>query len=264
MYGNTSSIFKLYYRTSSYVSQILLKCFHLKWCRKGLVMLQTINSIEDIWQFMQQTYDELKDKIKFDSDGRPIFQKKDFLNKIPEELVTFDYRNNSSITTPKSKTALAFFEPDKRIYPRLSKMKQDLPIYRQYAGVVFPDITITKDMDVGLQETLILANHLFAAYLVVNGIKVIFNTRTASTKTLEAFNNIPRGVMCASGFLGCKNATNFSTAADYTNKILMLLPGSLLIYGKHDKIIDFQLNNLGINYHYFQDFHGRSRLEAVA
>lgn len=58
-------------------------------------MLQNINNIEDIWRFMQQTYDALKGKIKFNSDGWPIFQKKDFLNKIPEELVTFDYRNNS-------------------------------------------------------------------------------------------------------------------------------------------------------------------------
>lgn len=119
-------------------------------------------------------------------------------------------------------------------------------------------------MDHELQETLILANHLFAAYLVANGVKVVFNTRTADITTLDTFKNIPQGVMCASGFLGCKNSTNFFEASKYTNKILRILPETLLIYGKHDKKIDMQLDTLGINYLYFQDFHSKSKMEVVA
>lgn len=238
--------------------------FHLKWCRKELIMPLAINNIVDICRFMQQMHDELKEQIEFDSDGWPIFQRTNFVSEVPEEFVTFDYRTNSLITAPRNKTVLAFFEPDRRIYPRLSKIKQDLPIYKQYAGVVFPDITITTDMDHELQETLILANHLFAAYLVANGVKVVFNTRTADITTLDTFKNIPQGVMCASGFLGCKNSTNFFKASKYTNKILRILPETLLIYGKHDKKIDMQLDTLGINYLYFQDFHSKSKMEVVA
>lgn len=67
-------------------------------------------------------------------------------------------------------------------------------------------------MDYEMQEMMMLANQLFAAVLVVNNIKIIFNTRSGTKATTYHFKNVPRHVMCASGFLGCKNAEDIVSA----------------------------------------------------
>lgn len=121
-----------------------------------------------------------------------------------------------------------------------------------------PDITITRDMDFEMQEMIMLANQLFVATLVVNNIKIIFNTRNGTLNTLNCFKHVPRHVMCASGFLGCDNSSDIFSSSPYVNKILRLMPSKLLIYGKHDYIVDQQLESLGINYRYYSDFHTRS------
>lgn len=110
-------------------------------------------------------------------------------------------------------------------------------------------------MDLELQDTIILANQLFMAILAVNGIKVVLNTRIGNKNFTEYFKNIPHFTMCASGFLGCKNAKSHLEANSYVNKICYLFPEKLLLYGKKDILVNEQLNNLGINYKYYEDFH---------
>ncbi len=203
-------------------------------------------------------YAYLKEKINFDSKGWPIFQRNHFLNEWPEDMVTFDNRN-SHLISQKANTLLCFYMGDIQNYRRFKTIQQDIPIYKQYVGVVIPDITITEDMDDELQEMLMLANQLFAACLAVNGVKIVFNTRNGNIDTLYNFRHIPRNIMCASGFLGCKNSSDYLSAARYINKILLLMPEKLIIYGKHDIVVDNQLDCLGINYRYYSDFHTRSK-----
>ena len=130
-----------------------------------------------------------------------------------------------------------------------------MDLYKEYLGVIGPDITITEDMDAEMQETILLANQLFMAVLAVNGIKVVLNTRAGNRPAGVAFVNIPRGIMCASGFFGCPKSKNIIEALRYTDKILTIFPSALIIYGKKDSLVEEQLNQLGIRYRYYKDFH---------
>lgn len=215
----------------------------------------------DLLKITDAFYQHAQHKISFDSDGWPIFQREHFLDVWPQDMVTYDNRN-SKLIAPKDETLLCFYMGDIPNYRRFTNLYRDMPIYQQYKGVVIPDITITYDMDHELQSMLMLANQLFAAVLAVNGVKLVFNTRNGSTATVKHFRNIPRHIMCASGFLGCANADDATTVAPYINKILGLMPSKLLIYGKHDDIVDAQLTRLGIDYRYYVDFHTRSKINS--
>lgn len=215
-------------------------------------------NLHDLLQITDGFYQYAKYRIPFDSDGWPIFKREYFLDEWPQDMVTYDNRN-SRLIAPKSETLLCFYMGDVQNYRRFANLHKDIPIYKQYKGVVVPDVTITYDMDYEFQSMLMLANQLFAAVLAANGVKIVLNTRNGSHDSLMHFKNIPRHIMCASGFLGCRNAGNAVAAAPYTNKILSLLPSKLLIYGKPDKAVNEQLDSLGIDYHYYEDFHTRSK-----
>lgn len=197
-------------------------------------------------------------KIEFDSDGWPVFRKEHFLNEWPSDMVTYENRK-SNLILPEKETVLCFYMGDVQNFRRFKNLPNDIPVYQRYLGVVVPDITITRDMDCEMQEMAMLANQLFAAVLVANNIKIVFNTRSGIQTTTSHFKNVPRHVMCASGFLGCDNAEDAISATPYVNKILGLRPSKLIIYGKHDTIVDSQLDILGIDYRYFPDFHTRSK-----
>lgn len=213
----------------------------------------------ELMKIINEFYNYLQNIINFDSDGWPIFEKENFLDEWPEDVTTFGNRN-SFLISQKEKTLICSYMGDIQNYRRFMKIMIDIPIYQQYLGVVVPDITITRDMDYEMQEMIMLANQMFAAVLVANNIKIVFNTRSGSKETTNHFKNVPRHIMCASGFLGCSNSTDIISAAPYVNKILGLLPDKLVIYGKHDCLVDNQLDLLGINYRYYPDFHTRSKL----
>lgn len=197
-------------------------------------------------------------KIEFDSDGWPIFRKEHFLDKWPRDMVTFENRTSNLILS-EAETVLCFYMGDIQNFRRFKNLLNDIPVYQRYLGVVVPDITITRDMDYEMQEMTMLANQLFAAVLAANNIKIVFNTRNGIQATTCHFKNVPRHVMCASGFLGCAHAENTISAAPYIDKILGLMPGKLMIYGKHDVVVDNQLDLLGVDYRYYPDFHTRSK-----
>ena len=197
-------------------------------------------------------------KIEFDSAGWPVFRKEHFLDKWPRDMVTFENRTSNLILS-EAETVLCFYMGDVQNFRRFKNFSNDISIYQRYLGVVVPDITVTRDMDYEMQEMMMLANQLFAAVLAANNIKIVFNTRNGISSTACHFRNVPRHIMCASGFLGCKNAEDAISAAPYINKILRLMPEKLLIYGKHDIAVDNQLNLLGIDYRYYSDFHTRSK-----
>ena len=197
-------------------------------------------------------------KIEFDSDGWPVFQKEHFLDEWPGDMVTYENRT-SNLILPEAETVICFYMGDVQNFRRFKNLLNDIPVYQRYLGVVVPDITITRDMDCEMQEMMMLTNQLFAAALVANNIKIVFNTRSGIQSTTRHFKNVPRHVICASGFLGCENATDSITATPYINKILGLMPEKLMIYGKHDIAVDKQLDLLGIDYRYYSDFHSRSK-----
>jgi hypothetical protein len=226
------------------------------------IMQKHIDSLADLLDIIQKMSEYLVGKIQFTKDGWPIFERKHLLLDLPEKVITCQYRNTISPDL-KSKTLLCFFSADSRIYPRFLNLFDELDEYKCYLGVAAPDITVTWDMDIELQECLMLANQLFLAVLAVNGVKVVFNTRCGSANTQKCFHNIPRNAMWISGFLGCSTAKSFYEADIYVAKILRLLPCQLIIYGKHDHRIDSELNMIGLDYYYYADYRSLSKKEVA-
>ena len=222
--------------------------------------MTNIRSIMDLLDIINEMYGRVDGKIEFDEDGWPVFRKEHFLSEWPGDVVTYDNRN-STIVAPSTDTLICFFAGDKQNYRRFVKLSSDIDVYRMYKGVVVPDITVTGDMDIEMQDTIMLANQLFAAVLAANDIKIVWNTRSGSNRPDHCFRNVPRNVMCASGFLGCR--TNEALATMYVNKLLGLLPDKLVIYGKNDALVNKQLDALGVSYRYYDDFHRRSKRRAA-
>ena len=217
-----------------------------------------VQSLYDIFVVVDGLYLYLSDKnIDFDEDGFPIFRSDMFLDEWPDMVVPF-YRRNDKNVTNKKKTVICFFAKDCELYPRLSKLLSEIDEYKSFMGVIGFDLSITFDMDEEWQRIIALLNQLFLAVLAVNGVKIVFNSRSAGLSTNDIFKNVPQNIMVASGFLGCdclKADHDFS----YLGKIISILPQKLILYGKHDLIAENQLDTIGINYKVYMDYHRRSK-----
>ena len=212
-----------------------------------------MHNLLDLIKMSDKYISYLKDNnFKFDKNGFPIFTENMFLKELPDQIVPYSNRN-SKLVKNKKKTLLCSFTSDVRIYPRFKNIFDEIDIYKQYLGVATPDITVTEDMDIEWQQSIILLNQLFAAVLAVNGIKIVLNTRIGSIQNIRLFKHYPKNAICISGFLGCAKDNKYNY--NYLSKILYLLPSTLLIYGKKDKNTNIKLDTMGINYKYYIDFH---------
>jgi len=167
-----------------------------------------------------------------------------FLDEYPELIVPVNQKKNQRIKNPK-KTVICFFCKDSLIYPRYDKIFEEIDMYKEYMAVIEPDITVTADMDIEWQNTIMLLNQLFMAVLAVNGIKVILNTRMGVETTIKAFENIPKYVMVASSFLGC-DRKYIPDDYTYVTKIMTLLPSRLILYGACNDKLQEKIEDMGI------------------
>lgn len=212
-----------------------------------------INSLLDLLKFTEKLIEHLSNKIEFSNDGFPIFEDKMILQQKPDLIVPYYNRKNKIVKNP-NKTVLCFYSADSILYRRLEKVFNDIIEYKKYMGVIGLDLTITRDMDDEWQNLIMLINQLFLAVLACNKIKIIPNARIGSQASINNLKSIPPNVIWATSFLGCENLKSESDL-NFISKILYILPSEILIYGKHDKIAEKQLNNIGINYHTYTDFH---------
>lgn len=212
-----------------------------------------VKNLIDIFSITEKLYLYLNGKIDFDENGYPIFKPEMFLNEWPDMVIPFSHRKNWRVKD-KRKTILCFYDRDHNLYPRVANVIEEIDEYRDFLGVIGSDITITEDMDTEWQEFIFLLNQLFIAVLAVNGIKIVPNTRSACLDERRIFKNIPQNIMVASGFLGC-DSTKSEQDYSYLTKILTLLPDKLIIYGKQDKIVEKQLDTMGISFRVYKDFH---------
>lgn len=65
----------------------------------------------DLMQIIDTYYCYISDKLPVDNEGWPIFKEEHFLNDWPNDIITFENRNNNLITS-KSKTVLCFYTGD--------------------------------------------------------------------------------------------------------------------------------------------------------
>ena len=212
-----------------------------------------IKSLYDILSLIDTYYLYLNERnVKFNEQGFPLFEKEMFATTWPKQVIPYDHRKNK-IVAEKSSTVICFFSKDERIYPRLEKVFREIPVYKEYAGVIAADVTVTEDMDLEWQRLVILLNQLFLMILAINGVKIIANLRIGSPCTLDCLDTIPRNVMCASGFLGCLKQKQGEMT--YITKLMNMRPSKLVIYGKHDAVAEEQMSRMGIEYNVYPDFH---------
>lgn len=200
--------------------------------------------------------------VPFNSNGYPVLSKNAYLKRIPDNLVTYKSRKSSFVTN-KATTALCFFMSDKHILVRMRNLYKELPLYKQYLGVVVPDITVTSDMELEWQREIMLINQLFGAVLAVNRIRLIANSRNGSRETISSLNAIPAGVIFAVGTLGCE-LIHSEIDTTFLQKMLRLRPSSVLIYGRKDPMLESQLSRFGIPYKRFNDMHTRYKKRKAA
>ena len=194
--------------------------------------------------------------IRFDGYGFPLVPSSCYADVVPGEMLPYTHRH-SRFCKDASRAAICFFMDDRRIYPRFECLPDEIENYRGYAAVVVPDLTVTADMDLPWQGFIMLLNQLFGAALAVNGIKIIANTRCGSLTSVHYLRAIPKGVLCASGSLGCGVLTH-EADFDYLSKLLLLLPSVSLVYGKKDPIAFGQFSTMGIPVKRYPDIHVRS------
>ncbi|MBR6254154.1 MAG: hypothetical protein IKR22_01840 [Clostridiales bacterium] len=212
---------------------------------------------------IEREYREYLDShgAEFDEQGYPVFKPSMFATTWPEAMVTYSHRNNPKLVRDPGKTAICFFDSDRKLFPRLEKVLDDLAEYKRFMAVVGMDITFTSDMDVELQQFINLINQMFTMILAINGIKIILNTRSGGLDASAAFRNVPRGILVASGFLGCKRL--LASDHSYLIKVLSLLPNQVCIYGKHDPVAESQMERFGIDFKVFKDVHRRTKYKEV-
>ena len=193
--------------------------------------------------------------IKFNSDGYPIFPKEVFLTDVPNEIVPF---NKKQYCKNKSKTVICFFSNDLEIYRRLNSIDQDIPIYKEYLGIVGFDLSPRTGWDDSKQKFNILLSQMATLYIALHGVKIIPNFRIGDLNTILALNSYPKHSIFAVGILGCSNRhinTNYLLI-----KLLFTLPSKLYLYGSV-LLKDYKniLDEYNIEYNAFLDFNSKSR-----
>lgn len=195
--------------------------------------------------------------VRFNRLGFPLLDRSCYLDRWPERVVTYRERYSKLVTDPTA-TVLCLYCADERIYPRLERVLVEVPTYQRFMGVIGADVTVTSDMDVEWQEETVLLNQLFTAVLAANEVKVVANLRVGSAASLECLDTIPRGVLCASGTLGC-NPTESQLDLSYSAKLMRVRPSGLLIYRRKDAIMEEQADILGIPRRRYPDAHALYR-----
>lgn len=211
-------------------------------------------SIASFEELIDRYADYLSGKgIQFNPQGFPMLQPQMYLDEWPELMVPYRDRKARFVHNP-SHTVLCLFTSDMRIYPRLEKALDDIPEYSRYMGAVGSDLTVTSDMDLEWQQAIMLLNQLYLATLAVNGVKIVQNLRCGSPSTITCLSCVPSGVMCATSTLGCAN-TESELDLLFAEKLFAIRPGKLLLYGKHDPIMERQANVAGVPCRIYPDAH---------
>lgn len=212
-----------------------------------------IKNTVDLCKLSEKLIAYLQGKIGFSDDGFPIFKKEMFLEFEPEIMVPFQNRNCRFVSNPQ-KTVLCHYCGDRVLYRRFEKVLDEVSEYKKYLATAGLDITVTSDMDCEWQDLIMLINQLFLAVLAVNGIKIVMNARIGSAYSVKNLNGFPKRMICATSFLGCDKIRS-GYDLSFISKVMHIYPSTLLIYGKHDKLAEKQLDTMGIKYRIYTDMH---------
>lgn len=201
------------------------------------------NSKNNIFELIDSLI--LKEKemnVRFDERGYPIFEKRMFCNRVPDEILPYRHRNAAK---GMKSTAVCFYEPDESLYRRLGNLDSLAIELKSYACFVGFDLSIFSDFLKPFQDFYVLANLVIDMYLILLGNKMVPNLRAdeGGGSYFYLFSDAP--VVCC-GTLGCSlmrdvKKMNKDLIADYAIKH----PSQILIqYGpalvKNDNVRSFK------------------------
>lgn len=215
-----------------------------------------LNHKIDLFAIYAELHQELrKHNIRFSKSGFPHFRKSCFAVQKPSEILPF---RNRLQTKDKSSTALCTFCDDEFIYPRLKKLKENLPEYKEYYAMVVFDLSPRAEWKTEQQRFNICLNQMAAIYLALNGVKLIGNFRIGDNSTYDALHSYPEGISFCVGTLGCTKQSSPSDAFLFEQKLFIKTPKECWLYGSEDKQIIKILNDYGVKHKVFKDFRTRS------
>ncbi len=196
--------------------------------------------------------------VCFTQDGFPIFKRDMILDAVPNDIIPYKYIKS---TTDKDVKAICFFQEDELLYPRLTSLEKDIPLFREYLGVCGLDLSPNLFWPIEQQLFNILLSQLYTAYLAVNRIKIIPNWRIGDLRTLKILDSYPRGSQFVVGTLGSVRNNKSSGIYYVRAKALASSPSRLLIYGKLESEYRQELIELGIPHIQYDDIMSKRNAE---
>lgn len=174
----------------------------------------------------------------------PLF---DTANAVPKGVVSF---KNITPTTDRSQW-IHFYECDKRLEVVWESPECFVECFRQFAGIISPDLSIFYDMPILLQGYNTLRNRTLAHWFSHQGIPVIPNIRWGDERSYAfCFDGIEQHkVVCIStyGFLLHKHDRSiFCQGLD--KMITQLEPNTVLVYGQMPNDIFGPYMNSGVSF----------------
>ena len=176
--------------------------------------------------------------VAFDN-GIPQLPSNYLFTDHPSAVSTFAYRNDIP-KEAKSKALLTFFMYEDKLWPRLSKIDEDIIILQEYGGVTGFDLSPSVLILRPRQRLSILVNAIHSCYLGSKGIKILPNYRAGDFGTLCAADYFPDDCSFIVSNLGCVS-NGFKEYGEYQLDIVLRKksPQILYIYGfisKHEAL----------------------------
>lgn len=186
----------------------------------------------------------------------PVVPSELLLNVIPMEILPHPHHLKAK---NPSNTLICNFSQDDILYLSLKEIDNRIAVWKNFMGICGFDFSARVGDDEVNQDLYMYLNKLLDAYVAIHGVKVLPNFRT--TGNLASLNMLriypPNGIF-AVGTLGCGENKEFnSTLLRY--KILFTRTKHLLVYGTLKDVYRKILDEYGVKFTVFEDFHRRSR-----
>ena len=160
----------------------------------------------------------------------PVLEPVDADIKLPNDMVAFD----EAFTKKKTNCIVHFFTDDRRFLRIFRNPKKYLPFLKKCAAVIEPDLSQYINMPYALRQVHAWLNRALAAWLQMQGVKIIQNITWSLKDSYEyslqgrAKNTIV-AVNCT-GILG-SDFSKYLWKQGYKNVVLPLNPTKILRYG---------------------------------
>ena len=157
----------------------------------------------------------------------------------------------------KATTAICFYETDTQLCKHVRNLNRLIREVQSFRAVCGMDFSVCLDVPSAEQNFFQLANRLLDAWMWSSGIRLIPNFRCGRA-AMTSLLTLPQGLTYSVGALGCAKGWRMDKALHLRQKLLILQPARLLIYGRPPQAYLDILEEEGIPYTLFTDFRAQS------